>query len=895
MDDRSPLGLGQELGHYRVVDKLGAGGMGEVYRATDSKLGRDVAIKVLPSEVAQNPERLARFEREARLLASLNHPNIAVIYGLEESEGQPFLVLELVEGEDLQERLRRGPIPVPDALAIASQIAEALEEAHARGIVHRDLKPANVKLSLNGKVKVLDFGLAKAYGAEVLPEELSQSPTQQQETAAGVILGTAAYMSPEQARGQPVDKRSDIWAFGVVLLEMLTGQRPFAGGTLTDTLAAVLEHEVDWEALPETTPDGMRRVLRRCLQKDRHRRLHDIADARIEIEEASNESPHGPPPRRGGSSRPIWLSLAVFVGAAASAGVVAWSVRGGGAPVRDPVRFVIDLPSDLRLGRAPSVALSPDGRRLVYAAASDAGPIELHQRPLSQLEATPIPGTLGAAHPFFSPDGEWVGFFAEGTLKKVPLFGGPAVTLCEAGSGFGGSWGEDDTIVFSPAYVSGLLQVSAAGGDPKVLIDLDPETGETGLHWPEILPGGQWVLYTVSPGMQMKAKRLEALSLETGERRILLENASDGRYLEAGYLAFMRNGSLVAAAFDLGRLELASDVVTVQRELTRLDSGKGDFGLSREGTLAWVPDPSPRDPIGIPESALVWVDRRGRAEAVKAPVRRYWAPVLSPDGHRLAVTIDLELWILELGRGVLTRTTFEARNHLPVWSPTGDRIVFSSVRDGQANLYWMRADGTGDVERLTTSKQHQDAASWSPDGKTVAFAEVHPQSQSDLWLLHLESEGGVELFLQTRFDEREPMISPDGKWLAYASNESGQFEIYVQSFPEGGRRHLVSRDGGMEPRWSRDRRELIYRNGERVLAVEVETGGEFSAGDPVLLFEGAYGLDFETGVIPWGAPNYDIGPDGRFLMIRLEPELPLTKINVVLDWTQELEGLIPHN
>jgi serine/threonine-protein kinase len=895
MAAKSPSGLGQRLAHYRILDKLGAGGMGEVYRATDTKLGREVAIKVLPSEVVQHPARLARFEREAKLLASLNHPSIAAIYGLEEAEGRPFLVLELVEGEDLKERLGRGAIPVPEALIIARQIAEALEEAHAKGIVHRDLKPANVKLGLNGKVKVLDFGLAKAFGSEgteAPSEELSQSPTQAQPgTAAGVILGTAAYMSPEQARGHAVDKRTDIWAFGVVLFEMLTGRRLLGGETLSDTLAAVLEREIDWKALPETTPPAVRRLLRRCLQRDKSRRLHDIADARIEIEEGPHESP--PPPKREGRSRAVWLSLGALVGAVVSAALVAWAVTEGTPLSRDPVRFVIDLPSALRLGDAPSVALSPDGKRLVYAAGREAGATELFQRPLSRLEATPIPDTLGAAHPFFSPDGEWVGFFADGMLKKVPLSGGPAVTLCEAASGHGGSWGEDDTIVFSPAYVSGLLQVSATGGVPKVVINPDSETGETGLHWPEMLLGGQWVLHTVAPGMSAETKRIGALSLRTGERRVLLENASDGRYLEGGYLVFMKDGALVVAAFDLGRLEVASDVVTVQRELTRSRIGRGDFGLGRDGTLVWVPDPGPRSPVDIPDSSLVWVDRQGRAEPVKAPVRRYWAPALSPDGRRVALNIDLELWILELGRGVLTRFTFEAQNHIPVWSPTGDRIVFTSTRGGPANLYWMRADGTGEVERLTTSKLHHDAGSWSPDGKTVAFAEIHPQSQGDLWLLHLDEERRVELFLQTRFDERKPMISPDGKWLAYQSNDSGQFEIYVQPFPEGGRRHLVSRDGGSEPLWSRDGRELTYRNGGRVMAVEVETGAEFSAGDPEFLFKGESGLDFGLRLpLTYGSPNYDIDPDGRFLMLRLEPETPLTKINVVLDWTRELEELV---
>jgi serine/threonine-protein kinase len=786
---------------------------------------------------------------------------------------------------------------VKEALAVARQIAEALEEAHSKGIVHRDLKPANVKLSPNGKVKVLDFGLAKAYGGEGAgssSEVLSQSPTQTQgETAAGVILGTAAYMSPEQARGHAVDKRTDIWAFGVVLFEMLTGRRLFRGETLSDTLAAVLERDIDWESLPGTTPSAMRRLLRRCLQRDLSRRLHDIADARIEIEEASDEAPAPLPPRPGTRSRTVGLGLAALAVAVAGAAIGAWSVGRGSPRTRDPVRFVIDLPSDLRLGEVPSVALSPDGRRLVYATANEAGETELHQRPLSQLEATPIPGSEGAAHPFFSPDGQWVGFFADGMLKKVPISGGPAVTLCEADSGFGAGWGEDDTIVFSPGYFEGLSRVPAAGGVPEVVVAPYAETGETGLHWPEILPGGEWVLFTVFEGMGAEAHHIEALSLRTRERRLLLENASDARYLESGHLVFVRGGSLLATVFELTRLEVTGDVVTVERALTRSINAKWDFGVSRNGTLVRALDPGPWRFVDIAEGSLVWVDRQGRAEPVEAPVRPYWMPALSPDGRRLALTINFNLWILDLGRGTLDRLTFGDSDHLPVWSPTGDRIVFSAGEGAVATLYWARADGTGQVEQLTTGKHHHDPASWSPDGGTIAFSELRPGTQSDLWLLHLEGERRSELFLRTEFDEREPMISSDGRWLAYASNASGRYEIYVQPFPEGGRRHLVSRDGGLEPLWSRDGRELFFRSGEKVMTVAIEAGDEFSAGDPKPLFEGTYGFEFLRTSL--GSPNYDVGPDGRFLMVRPEPDAPLRQIAVVLDWTRELEELVPRN
>ena len=847
--------------------------MGDVYRARDTKLGREVAIKVLPDVFAQNPERLARFGREARLLASLNHPNIATIHGLEESGGVNYLVMELVPGQTLAERLTPGPVEVEESLRICTQIAEALEAAHEKGVIHRDLKPANVKVTPDGKVKVLDFGLAKALADDDPGANISSSPTLSAAgTREGVILGTVAYMSPEQARGRKVDKRTDIWAFGCVLYELLTGKQTFqsrdreGADTVQDIIARILQGEPDWSALPETTAVKIRDLLRRCLQKDLRRRQQHIDDARIEMEEALTAPATAAPaaaavPARTGWRRAIPLVLGSLV-LIAITGLAVWNLR---TPAPRPLtRLTLTLPETERLGARgagmiePVVALSPDGTRLVYIANQ-----QLYLRPMDSLEARPIPGTEGAIYPFFSPDGQWVGFFADAKLKKVSISGGAALTLCDVATSRGGSWGTDETIVFGKV-ATGLSQVSSAGGTPQELTTL--KEGETQHFWPHSLPGGEAVLFSVWTG-SLETSRIEVHSLETGERRVLIQGGTHARYAPTGHLVYAQAGTpgtLLAAPFDLERLEVTgAPFPIVEGVLQSPVSGLAQFSFSSLGALVYVPGS-----VQTVEYTLVWVDRTGAVEPLAAPPRQYRNPTLSPDGQQLVVTIPAapaDVWVYDIPRTTLTRLTFEGDNRLPIWTPDGERVTFRSDRAGGPwNLFWKPADGSGTAERLATSDRNQTPSSWSSDGQVLAFFEGRGGEDEALWTLPMEGEREPRLFLQTPFQESSGMFSPDGNWLAYVSNESGKNEIYVQPYPGPGGKRQISTNGGAEPVWARDSGELFYRNGSQMMAVEIATELTFSAGTPKLLFEG----NFQPSA--GNLANYDVTPDGqRFVMIQV--------------------------
>jgi len=870
----------QALGHYQVLEKIGAGGMGEVYRARDTRLGRDVAIKLLPELFARDPERLARFEREAQLLASLNHPNIAAIYGLEEAAGTRYLVLEYVPGKTLT-----SPVPIEEALTICRQIAEALEAAHETGIMHRDLKPANVKITPENKIKVLDFGLAKVFADEGPPAVAANSPTlSAAPTRAGTILGTAAYMSPEQARARPLDKRTDIWSFGCVLYELLTGRQVFGGETVSDTIARLLEREPDWQALPPATPDKIRELLRRCLQKVAARRLHDIADARIEIEDAL-AAPQKPEPA---SSVPIapatlarWRQAIPWTLALAAIAVAAWSLWRAPQPAARPMmRFAVSLP---QADRTPSIALSPDGARLAYVA-SQFRRTQIYLRAMDQLEAKPISGTEGGDGPFFSPDGQWVAFYAAGKLKKVPVNGGAAVTLCDAPLGArGGSWGLDDTIIFPPARRTGLSRVSAAGGSPQTLTTLDAKKGERTHRLPQILPGGQAVLFTIAKAAATtpEAASIAVLSLQTGEQRSLVEGASAAVYVSTGHLVYAREHSLFAVAFDLGRLQVTGPPAPVLEGLAISAGRVAEFAVSNLGTLVYLPGGS-----DMAARTLVWVDRRGGAQALTAPPRAYRHLRLSPDGRRVAVdTADpdgRDVWVYELARGTLTRLTFQFNNVSPVWTPDGRRVTFHSFSGDNANFSWVAADGSAPPESLSTVGRSSSDADWSPDGKTLTFRQQDPVTQSDIWVLPMDGDRKPRPFLQTRFNETSPAFYPDGRWLAYSSDETGQFEVYVVPFPGPGGKWQVSTGGGAGPRWAGDGRELFYRAGDKMMVVEVETRPTFRVGIPKALFEGRYDL------------GYDVGADGkRFLMMKGIEGAPETQAQVVLEWFDELRRRAP--
>jgi eukaryotic-like serine/threonine-protein kinase len=911
------LATGTKLGPYEIQSLLGAGGMGEVYRARDTKLGRDVALKVLPEAFAKDADRMARFKREAQVLASLNHPNIATIYGLEESGGARALVMELVEGPTLAERLKSGAIPLEGALPIAKQVADALEAAHERGIIHRDLKPANIKVTPEGAVKVLDFGLAKALDVAVMSSSPTATPPQDSPTLsmaatqAGVILGTAAYMSPEQARGKGADRRADIWAFGCVLFEILTGVRAFEGETVSDTLAAVLKSEADWSALPAEAPPRIRDLVRRCLNKDPRQRLQAIGDARIAIEETLSGTDTRPPlspllteegkrEARGGDPwrRAIPWSLAAL--AVLSLGVALWSLmRAPRPPTRPVARLVVALPptEQLALGPHPAIALSPDGSRLVYVARHGGG-THLYTRPIARFEAALMPGTEGAESPFFSPDGQSVGFFADGKLKRVSVSGGAPLTLCSAPTNRGGSWAPDDTIIFAPAITLGLFEVPAAGGTPKPLTVPDRKKGEYGHRWPQILPGGKAVLFTIWTGAYFDEARIGVLSLETGERRVLIEGGTYARYIPSGHMVYARAGGLLAVPFDLKRLEVTGPSVSILEGVSMNPTfGGAEFSSSSDGSLVYVPGGS-----SAVERTLLWVDRKGEARPLPAPPRAYLSPRLSPDGQRLAVSIEgtnAGLWLYDLARGTLTRLTETAGAiPFPIWTPDGKRVTFLSALGGALNLYWMPADGSGAAERLTTSENTQWPGSWSPNGLVLAFSESDPTTGSDIWVLRLADDPSTPLgagrkaqpFLQTPSNESGGIFSPDGRWLAYVSDESGRQEVYLRPFPGPGGRLQISTEGGIEPVWARNGRELFYRNGDKMMVVAVETKGEFAAAKPKVLFEAHY----ETSVFTF-EPNYDVIPDAQsFIMIKgSEQESAPTQVNVVLNWFEELKRLAP--
>ena len=900
------LTLGAQLGYFSIVRLLGTGGMGEVYEAEDAKLGRSVAIKVLTDPILQATDRMARFEREARLLASLNHPNIAAIYGIEEAEGVRFLVLELVPGETIADLLRKGPMDVGEALSLFRQVAEALETAHESGIIHRDLKPANVKVTPAGQVKVLDFGLAKAFADPASSADGTQETVtrhREDPTREGLVVGTPAYMSPEQARGKTVDRRTDVWAFGCCLYEALTGQKVFEGETHTDRIAAVLSRDPDWEALPLQTPPRIRDLLRRCLQRDPQRRLRHIGDARLEIEDeladpagsaaATVAAVARPEPRW---RRALPWGLALALGAVAA--VALYQGRGRSAAMAPPLtRFTLAVPptAPLDLGERTALAFSPDGTRLVYVAndqlgRSPAGAPQLHVRVMGELEARPIAGTEGAAGPFFSPDGQWVGFFADRTLKKVSIAGGAPLTVCEvAPVTRGASWAPDDTIVLAPTQANELQSVPAAGGTPRPLTTLDAGAGEQAHLWPEVLPGGKAVLFTIKTAAAFDEARIAVQTLGApGKPKILIQGGTHARYAPSGHIVYARAGGLLAVPFDLGRLEIRGAPLQVVQGVS-MDPrfGVAHFALSTSGSLAYVPGGA-----GGVARSLLWVDRHGNSRPITETRRAYLYPALSPDGEHLAVTIEgtnQDIWVADLSRGTLTRLTFDQGEEFgPVWTRDGGRLALTSIHAGrEPALFWQPADGSAPPELLVPEAgPPRFPSGFSRGDKVLAYTEEKARDDPDIWLLPLDDPAHPRPFLRTPFQESGATFSPDGAWIAYVSNESGRNEVYVQPYPGPGGKRQISTEGGTSPLWTSGGREMFYRNGDAMMSVALTTEPRFSAEAPRLLFRGPY----EEPARPDWPRNYAVSLDGqRFIMIRGEEEAP-TQIHVVLSWLEELRG-----
>ncbi|HEY3214972.1 MAG TPA: protein kinase [Candidatus Eisenbacteria bacterium] len=881
------------LGPYPIERELGRGGMGVVYLGRDTRLDRPVAIKVLPEALGHDPERLARFEREAKILASLNHPNIAGIYGLEEADGRRFLALEFVGGETLAERLARGRIPVDDALEICCQIASALEAAHESGVVHRDLKPGNVKITGAGEVKVLDFGLAKG-SAEANPgsgPDLSQSPTLTYAmTGAGVILGTAGYMSPEQARGKVVDRRTDIWSFGCVLYECLAAQQLFAGETVSDTIAKILEREPDWGSLPATTSAKVRDLLRRCLEKDAKKRLRDIGDARIEIEEAlaarttsiktAAAAAATPAARRTrAQSRLAWALVAVLAMATVALALPRLFQRSLGA---HPVRFTIGAPVGATLVEdAMASAISPDGRTLAFLAVDSSGTASLWVRRLGSLVASPLSGTENALLPFWSADNRFLAFFADGKLKKIPAGGGAVEVLCEANNGRGASWSRDDVILFAPAGEGPLVRVSASGGEVVAATTLDSARHETGHRSPCFLPDGRSFLYAALPARQGKLD-IYLGTLGSQERRLLMTAEGAPIYAEPGYLLSRRNGALAAQRFDKKSKKLAGEPISIGEALSGPSfDGAPNVSASAAGVVAHLSG-------NQANTDLVWLDRSGRRTGVVAvPPGRYEEFDVSPDGSRLALVranspASGDIWLVELARGVMTRFTFgPSRNGHPLWSPDSKRIVFSSDRDGPWNLYVKSVGGTGREEALHQSRiLFKHPRQWSYDGRLIVYGALEEKTGWDLWTVSVDGDRTPVPYLRTPFNEPSGSISPDGRWMAYESDESGRYEIYVQSFPIPDTKYQVSTGGGFGSGWSEDGKELIFAgpDGLTAMTVDVQTGEQFRAGIPRALFRAPPGLVGAT-----------MTRDNRRCLVSVPANRnAASSIEVLLDWTAVL-------
>ncbi len=912
---------GTRIGPFEVLALLGAGGMGEVYRARDPRLGRDVAVKVLPEGFFEGEERRQRFEREAKLLASLSHPNIAAIYSFEEipsssSSTRHLLVMELVEGEGLDQKIASGPLPLEESLSYAEQIAEALEAAHERGIVHRDLKPANVAISTEGKVKLLDFGLAKAFERDPSSAELSQSPTlTARGTAAGVVLGTAAYMSPEQARGRPLDRRSDIFSFGCLLYECLAGRRAFGGQTTSDMMAAVLTAEPDWSSLRANTSPRLAALLRRCLQKDPARRLRDIGDARLEIEEIRSEG--SAPFRRAGSvaggggpaaARPraplVWGLAGLVAGALIVLAGVKLAGRAGTPSVVPSIRAVLPLPEGSRIwfGLYPTVALSPDGTTAVFRA-SDAGVGRLYRRRLAGGEAEPIPGTEGGWGPFFSPDGEWIGFATLTELKKVPMSGGAPSRIVELPPvSHGATWISDGSVVVARGNNNGLYRIASSGGPLELFLPLDAARGEHALLWPQALPRGRGVLATIVRGEDFQdIPSAEAAVIEpaTGRRHVLIEGSTFARVVPPGWLVFVRGGSVFAVRLDLSHLRIEGTPVAVREPFAvGASAGTASFDVTNDGTLVFVEGGL------VPEAvtSVVLLDRAGRETILPLPPGEYDDPVFSPDGRRIAVQrcvlMSCKLHVFDRDRGVLSPLATEpGRFFAPVWSPDGRQVAFSHLMSNEPRAAVRAADGSGAIRPFPTKGDDAEFPnSWSPDNRyllyTVAYdtdrGELRRRGTSDLWLLPLDGSGPARPWFESPAREGSAAISPDGRWAAYVSNETGRFEVYVRPFPEGMSKLKISQDGGIEPAWTRSGREVVYRDRDRFLAAEFRPGAEATAGTPKLLFS----AHVASGGGRTDTPrNYDVTRGGEeFVAVRPErPEKKENRLAIVTRWSAGLE------
>jgi len=859
--------------------------MGIVYRARDARLGRDVAIKVLPVGAALDPDRLARFDREARLLASLSHPHIATLYGIEHADGARALVMELVEGDTLADVIARGPVPVREALRLAGQIADALDAAHAKGVIHRDLKPANIKVTPERQIKVLDFGLAKAIAPSEFDDQSHLPTVTDAGTREGLVIGTAAYMSPEQARGQTMDKRTDIWAFGCVLYEMLTGRRVFVGSTRSDTIAAILQREPDWSALPATVPPDIARLLRRCLEKDLARRHRDIGNTRAELDEsvASTVSP-ATPATIGSSRASAWM---VWVAATAAVVLATLFVaqrfgffQSAASPPPEAIaRFVETVTGGLQLAPAPALALAENGRRLAYVAVQD-GTRALFVRDFDDVVARPLAGTQDADQPFFSPDGRWIAFFAESKLKKVAVAGGAPIVLTAVANPRGGTWLPDNTIIFAPSPASVLMRIPAEGGKAEPASTLDRSLNEASHRWPHALPGGEAVLYAAGPTVSARSwmeAHIVAQSIGGTRRRVVAPHGTFPHFIPTGHLLYSESGLLYAQAFDPGTLQTIGDAFPILERVSggSINGGSLHWATSMIGTMAYVPGFDFR-------TEVVLLDRTGK-ERLALPAGGYIHPRLSPDGRLIAITVmtgtDSDVWIHDLDRGTTTRLTSGGRNLWPVWSSDGTRVAYASSREGSTNVYWRRADGSGSEEQVTSSAHTVIPQSWSSDSRHLIVTDVHPDRVNSVALMPTEGAHTIERFPTGEGPASLGSLSADGHWMAYVSDASGRNEVYVRPYPGPGPALQISTSGGDEPLWVSRGLELFFRRGETFSSVNLTSAnGRLTASAATPVFTGRYA----PGTVRTG---YDASADGRtYLFLKLtQPRENLSQIRLLLN------------
>ena len=892
--------IGQTLGHYSVESELGAGGMGRVYLATDSRLDRRVAIKVLHGASLQDQDRMTRFEREARLLASLNHANIAAIHGLEHAGELKFLVLEYVPGRTLAERIASGPLTVSEALDVARQIAEALEAAHQRGVIHRDLKPANVKITPDGQVKVLDFGLAKALATNDADSGIDARTTSPDLTHVGVVMGTVAYMSPEQATGKVVDARTDIWALGCVLYEMLTGVRTFGGDSTTEILVHVLERDPNWSALPTSTPANVRQLLGRCLAKDARRRMHHAGDVRLELEDALAGRVSGAVPvtsrRRTPTTAIAGIAAGVVLGTLVG-GTLVWQ-RAGGETVPRIIRLAIDLPESapVRPGYRVDLTFSRDSMTLLYPVGG-----ALYARRLDESDGSVIQAAAGLRWPFFSPDNRWLLMAdpVKNTLVKVPFSGGASIPIAPVDMPFGGDWASDGYVYITNQLIGGIIRTRDDGGGVEPVTELDAERQERTHRYGTLLPGEKALMFTVASGSieSYDDARIDIFDLSTKQRKTVVQGGTYARYSPSGHIVYARDGGLYAIAFDHRTLETSGTPVKVlDGVLMSTNIGTAYFDISPRGDLAYAAGPSEKG-----GRTFHWVDRQGKPTPLPLPARSYLNPRISPDGTRLATEIEgpnHDFYVYDFDRDVMSRITNDGSSHGPIWTPDARRIAYRTWKGGAMTMSWLPADRSGPEERLVNYTAWQSATSFSPDGKYLAFDQYDRTSSlgGDIWILPLEGDRQPRPFVKTGFPEGAAKFSPDGQWIAYSSMESGRPEIYVQAWPGPGAKIQISSDGGTDPLWRRDGKEIFYRHGPRMMAVAATAGPSFQAGKPQLLWTGEYthGLSSSCGWQGTSRTSYDVSLDGqRFLMIKDDDQsLFATKIIVVVNWAAELTRIM---